>query len=146
MIYVLGKSTPTWQNNSSDTTFIAAECQISGSVTINGNARIDGRIDGNVYVTGDLTVGPGAVLRAEIEAKTVVVAGEVHGDIKATETLELSQSARLFGDIYSKQLKIEQGARFVGSSKPLEDKAASANHAPAKPAQPEGNGKNIDKK
>lgn len=115
------KLTPS--QSSGDTTFIAAECQIAGSITINGNARIDGKIEGSVRVTGDLIIGNSAFLTADIEANTVSIAGEVHGNIKTSDLLELNATARLFGDISTRQFKVEQGARFTGMSQLLEETA-----------------------
>lgn len=115
------KKPSTNQAGKGDTTFIAAECQITGSITINGNARIDGKIEGNVQVTGDLVIGAGAFVKANIEANTVSVAGEVCGNIKTTDLLELYATARLVGDICTRQFKVEQGAHFTGSSQYLEE-------------------------
>ena len=122
---MFGKTTPSWQARGAEVTFIAAECQVTGSLNIKGDARIDGQVEGNVKATGELTIGPGAVVKANIEANSVSIAGEVRGDIKALDTLELAASARLYGDICTRQLKIEQGARFVGSSQLLEDNNAA---------------------
>ncbi len=109
------------QMNSGDTTFIAAECQITGSITIQGNARIDGKIEGTIQVTGDLVVGASAFLKADIEANTVSIAGEVRGNIKTTDLLELNATARVVGDICTRQFKVEQGAHFTGSSQLFEE-------------------------
>lgn len=106
-----------------DTTLIAAECQINGTISINGNARIDGSIEGTIQVTGDLMIGATARLKADIEAATVSIAGEVHGNIKATDLLELCATARLCGDISTRQFKVDQGARFTGRSQLLEEPA-----------------------
>lgn len=111
---------------STDITFIAQDCEITGTLTIKGDARIDGQVEGGIKAGGELTIGPGAKVKANIESKAVSIAGEVHGDVKAFENLELAASARLYGDIYTKQLKIEQGARFVGSSHLLEDTGSIA--------------------
>ena len=111
-------------NSGGDTTFIAADCQITGSISIKGNARIDGKIEGNVQVTGDLVIGASAFLKANIEASTVNLAGEVSGNIKATSLLELNATARLVGDICTRQFKVEQGAHFTGSSQLLEEAIA----------------------
>jgi len=107
--------------SSGDTTLIAAECQITGSIIINGNARIDGKIEGNLKATGDLIIGTSAYLKADIEANTVSIAGEVHGNIRTTDLLELNATARLFGDICTRQFKVEQGAQFSGMSRLLEE-------------------------
>lgn len=108
-------------SSSGDTTFIAAECQITGTVIIQGNARIDGKIEGTIQVTGDLVVGASAYLKANIEASTVSIAGEVCGNIKTTDLLELNSTARVVGDICTRQFKVEQGAHFTGLSQLFEE-------------------------
>lgn len=118
-------SKSTFKQGTGDVTFIAAECQINGSVTIQGNARIDGKLDGYIQATGDIAIGQNAVLNANIEAKTVSIAGEVHGDIQTSDSLELSSSARLFGDIYTRVFQVEQGAKFIGTSHLYEEKSSS---------------------
>ncbi|WP_425800505.1 polymer-forming cytoskeletal protein [Desulfitobacterium sp. Sab5] len=121
-----GKDTSTpFQAGAPEMTYIAAECDFSGKIMIKGNARIDGQFDGTVEVTGDLVVGPSAVVKANILAATVNIAGEVRGDITAKEKLELSSSARLYGDICTHQLKIDQGAKFVGTSRLMEESESS---------------------
>ncbi|UWG95775.1 polymer-forming cytoskeletal protein [Dehalobacter sp. DCM] len=109
---------PTIRNISSSTniTYLAEDCDLKGSLISDGNVRIDGRIEGTVIVAGDLIIGQSAVLKANIQANTVTLAGEVHGNVTITDLLELSPTARLFGDIKTKQLKIDQGAVFIGSS------------------------------
>ncbi|SDG70562.1 bactofilin family protein [Desulfosporosinus hippei] len=124
-------------HSSGDTTLIAAECQITGSIKINGNARIDGKIEGTVQSTGDLVIGPSAFLTADIEANTVSIAGEVHGNIKTTDLLELNSTARLFGDISTRQFKVEQGARFTGMSQLLDETTPPAiSHENSKDSSP----------
>lgn len=110
-----------FQSGASETTYIAAECEFSGKITLKGNARIDGLIEGSVTLTGDLVIGPSAVIKATVQAQTISISGEVRGDITATESLELCSSARLYGNIYTQQLKIDQGAKFIGSSRLLEE-------------------------
>jgi len=109
-----------------DTTLIAEECQITGSIIISGNARIDGKIEGSVQATGDLIIGTTAYLKADIEANTLIIAGEVHGNIKTTDLLELNSTARLFGDICTRQFKVEQGAKFTGMSQLFEEATSMA--------------------
>ncbi|KUO58754.1 MAG: cell shape determination protein CcmA [Gracilibacter sp. BRH_c7a] len=107
---------PVSNSSSSNITYIADDCEIKGSIEGQGNARIDGKVEGTINIAGDLVIGQNAVLQANIEAKTISIAGEIRGNVKAKELLELASSARLYGDINTKQLKIDQGARFVGSS------------------------------
>ncbi len=103
-------------SSSNNVTYLAEDSEIKGSFVSGGNARIDGKIEGTITIVGELVIGQSAVLKANIEAQTVSIAGEVHGNIKAKELLELSSTARLYGDINTKQLRIDQGARFIGTS------------------------------
>lgn len=117
---MLGKNSKTF----GDVTYIAAECQIEGTVHVNGNARIDGKLEGMLQASGDVVIGQDALVKANIEAKTVSVSGEVHGNVQTSDTLQLSSTARLYGDIFTKQFSVEQGARFVGTSHLFEEAAA----------------------
>lgn len=103
-------------SSSTNITYLAEDCDIKGSIVSAGNVRIDGKVEGSVIVAGDLIIGQTAVLKANIEAKTVTLAGEVHGNVKVGDLLELSLTAHLYGDIITNQLKIDQGAVFVGAS------------------------------
>ena len=107
---------PVSSSSSSNVTYIAEDCEIKGSVESQGNARIDGKVEGTIRIAGDLVIGQSAILQANVEAQTISIAGEVRGNVKAKDLLELASSSRLYGDINTKQLKIDQGARFVGSS------------------------------
>jgi len=97
-------------------TYLAQDCEIKGSFIVKGDARIDGKVEGTVMVAGDLVVGQTAFLKANIESQSISIAGEVHGNIQASEILELGPTSRLYGDINTRQLKIDQGARFIGTS------------------------------
>lgn len=103
-------------SSSTNITYLAEDCDLKGSLVSNGNVRIDGKIEGSMTVAGDLIIGQTAVLKANIEAQTATLAGEVHGNIKVKSLLELSSTAHLYGDIVTNQLKIDQGAVFIGSS------------------------------
>ncbi len=103
-------------STNSNITYLAEDCEIKGSFLSKGNARIDGQIEGTISIVGDLAIGQNAILKANIEAHTISIAGEVHGNIKSKNLLELSSSARVYGDINTGELKIDQGARFIGTS------------------------------
>lgn len=111
--------TSQFQAGAGETTYIAADCEFIGNITLKGNARIDGRIDGSITLTGDLVIGPSAVIKASIQADTISISGEVRGDIIARVGLELCSSACLYGNISAQQLKIDQGAQFIGTSRLL---------------------------
>jgi cytoskeletal protein CcmA (bactofilin family) len=95
---------------------LSSDVEIKGTVKFNDDLIVDGKIEGDIQSTGNLTVGENARLKAEIKTGTIVVYGKVHGNMTATERVELKSSAEVVGDIKTKTLTIEAGAIFVGKS------------------------------
>jgi cytoskeletal protein CcmA (bactofilin family) len=87
---------------------------IRGNVTGDEDLTVEGRIEGAVRLSRDLTVQPGAELAAEVEARTVTVGGAIRGTVAATEGLTIEAGAVVVGDITTPRLIIEDGARFKG--------------------------------
>ncbi len=91
--------------------------EFEGKLTFEGTVRIDGKFSGEI-VTGDvLVIGEGARVQAEINAGSVVVNGEVQGNIRAKVSIELHQPARVLGNLETPSLSIDKGVIFEGTSK-----------------------------
>jgi cytoskeletal protein CcmA (bactofilin family) len=88
--------------------------RISGKLSFDGAARIDGQVDGEITAKESLVIGETAVITAQINAVSVVVAGKVSGDISASQRLEIRPSARVVGNLASPILVIHEGATFEG--------------------------------
>jgi len=88
--------------------------KISGKISFEGPARIDGEVDGEVNAKDSLTIGESAVITAHIRAASVSVAGKVSGDIVATQRIEIRPSAKVSGNITAPTLSILEGALFEG--------------------------------
>jgi cytoskeletal protein CcmA (bactofilin family) len=88
--------------------------KISGKLTFEGPARIDGEVDGEINAKDSLTIGESAVVTAQIRAASVSVAGKVSGDIVATQRIEIRPSAKVSGNITAPVLSIQEGALFEG--------------------------------
>lgn len=95
---------------------LSSDVEIKGTVKFQHDLIVDGKIEGDIQSTGNLTVGENARLKAEIKTGTVIVYGKVHGNMTATDRIELKSSAEVIGDIKAKTLTIEAGAIFVGKS------------------------------
>ena len=76
---------------------LAAGLTIEGKIECSGNIRVAGRFQGNVKVTGELTIEPGASIDGEVTADTVLVGGEVQGLIVAASRVEFKESGVLIG-------------------------------------------------
>lgn len=90
--------------------------EIQGTLTSKGSLRVDGKLQGKLHSEGDVMIGHGAVVKADIEAANVTIAGEVTGNVKCTGRLELLSSGRLRGDISVGSLVISEGAVFSGAA------------------------------
>lgn len=95
---------------------LSSDVEIKGIVKFQHDLIVDGKIEGEIHSAGNLPVGENARLRAEIKTGTIVVYGKVHGNMTATDRVELKSSAEVIGDIKAKFLTIESGAIFVGKS------------------------------
>jgi len=129
---------------------LSSDVEIKGTVRFTNDLLVDGRIDGEIHSDGSLTVGENARLRAEIHTGSIFIHGKVHGNVTASERVELRAGSEVVGDIKAKTLFVEAGAVFVGKSdvgtpsiaveksgKPAAAPAQQA-AAPAKPQQMQG--------
>lgn len=89
--------------------------EFDGKLTFRGTLRIDARFKGSITTDGVLVVGESARIQAEVTCGSVVVHGEVTGNVKATGTVELRRTARLRGDVTSPAIVVEKGALLQGS-------------------------------
>jgi cytoskeletal protein CcmA (bactofilin family) len=114
---------------------LSSDVEIKGIVKFQHDLIVDGKIEGEIHSSGNLTVGENARIKAEIKTGTVVVYGKVHGNITAAERIELKATAEVIGDIKAKILLIEGGAIFVGKSTVGTPTQAGAAPTETKPAQ-----------
>jgi len=99
-------------------TIIGPGCEITGDISLDGGLRVDGLVKGNVKAGGPLTVGnEGKLISPKVDVRSATIGGYVQGDITAPEKLHLEPSAHIVGNIITKVLIIEEGARFEGNSK-----------------------------
>lgn len=95
-------------------TLIGKGSELSGDFVVEGSARIDGKVNGNVTVNGVLIVGSTGNISGNVSANAVVIGGEVLGDINAPEKTELTATAKVLGDITTAVIVIDEKAIFQG--------------------------------
>jgi len=88
--------------------------RVSGQLSFQGPARIDGVVEGEIQCQATLTIGEGAEVRAKVSGQTVVIRGKVEGNVTAKEKVELLAPARLIGNIKAPRLSIAEGVVFDG--------------------------------
>ena len=104
---------------------------IKGELSGSEDLYIDGQVEGNIEMRGNnLTVGPNGQVRANVNAKGVVIQGKLEGNIQASERAELKKSAITVGDILTQRVAIEEGAYFKGKIE-IQKQGAKAEGQPA---------------
>ncbi|MFB3777280.1 MAG: polymer-forming cytoskeletal protein [Bryobacteraceae bacterium] len=98
------------------TALIGKSLLVKGQLFGREDLTIDGELDGSLELQEHrLTIGPNGKVQANIKAREVVVIGTVHGNIEATEKIDIRKDAKLVGDIRTARIMIEDGAYFKGS-------------------------------
>jgi cytoskeletal protein CcmA (bactofilin family) len=92
------------------------ESNVNGKLQFQGDLEIDGTFSGAVSTNDGLVVGEHAVINAEITCGSVIVKGDVTGNITARDQVALESGARVKGDITSPSLSVAKGATFDGTS------------------------------
>ena len=83
------------------------------------NLKINGTFEGVLNTKGSLMIGEHATVNADITGESIIVAGNVNGNITALKDLKLISPARVIGDIRTPLLSIAEGAIFDGTSRML---------------------------
>ena len=95
---------------------IGQSIHIKGDVIGNEDLTIEGKVEGKVFLKDhNLTVGANGKLVAEIQAKTVMVLGEVTGNITADDKVEVAATGSMRGDIQAPRVVLADGAKFKGA-------------------------------
>jgi cytoskeletal protein CcmA (bactofilin family) len=109
--------------------------RLEGNLTFSGTVRVDATFQGSIVTDGVLVVGDAAKVDAEIACGTVVVEGEVNGNVTARESVEIRRTATVRGDVETPSLSVERGAIFEGASRrPGARASANPGKAAAAPA------------
>jgi cytoskeletal protein CcmA (bactofilin family) len=93
---------------------LAAGLTIEGKIEGSGHVRIAGSFKGDVHVQGNLTIEAGAKVIGGVRANTVVIGGELEGNIDAAARVELLQTGVLNGDLKAGSLTVAAGSRMRG--------------------------------
>jgi cytoskeletal protein CcmA (bactofilin family) len=110
------KSKPFEGNNSEEITIISNGVKLEGKITTSGSIRVDGVIQGDINSQSNVTVGEHGEVNGQINAQVITIGGKVVGSVNAKDKLVLEAKGNLKGDIISKILVVEAGARFDGKS------------------------------
>jgi cytoskeletal protein CcmA (bactofilin family) len=115
--------------NRGETANIGKSVVIKGEVTGSEDLYLDGQVEGSIDLAGNrLTIGANGKVKANITARSVSIGGKLEGNIRATDRVDLRQTAIVLGDIATQRISIEDGAYFKGG--------VDIQREPAKPQTP----------
>lgn len=104
---------------------IGASIRIRGDVTGDENLIIQGEVDGTINVLGhNVTISKTGKVKANIEAKQIIVEGSLEGDLNGDEKVIIRESGNVHGNIVAPRVTLEDGALFKGSIE-MEPRSAS---------------------
>ena len=99
-------------------TIIGQQTRIEGDIHFSGGLHIDGRIKGGVIAETDsgsvLTVSEHGSIEGDVRVPTVILNGQVTGDVRSAERIELAAKARVDGDVYYNLIEMAMGAAVNG--------------------------------
>jgi len=98
-------------------TEIGASLVVKGEITANEDIVVSGKVDGSITASGHaVTVMTGAELVADIQARAIVVSGQVFGTLCAGERIELGPTAKVEGELTAPAFELKDGAVFQGKA------------------------------
>jgi cytoskeletal protein CcmA (bactofilin family) len=89
---------------------------VKGQIYSREDLTVDGEVEGTIELQEHrLTVGPNGRIAAGVKAREIVVLGTIHGNVEASDKIDIRKDAKLVGDIKTARIVIEDGAYFKGS-------------------------------
>ena len=98
--------------------------EFEGKLRFEGTVRIDGKFKGEVHSAGTLIVGDHAVIDGDLDVDSAIISGEIKGNVIAKKKVELTSPAKLFGNVTTPSLAIQEGVVFNGECKMTKDGSA----------------------
>ena len=107
------KNQPLEINQQQISTIIGEGFTFTGEINGTEGIRIEGRIKGNINVSGGIVLGEKGIIEGDIATRSAIIYGTVNGNVKSTQ-LEIKKSGYVNGDITTDTLEIELGAQYNG--------------------------------
>ncbi|MBI5037377.1 MAG: polymer-forming cytoskeletal protein [Candidatus Kerfeldbacteria bacterium] len=95
-------------------TIIGPSVKVEGIFHGEGNVTVEGIVQGTLKTNHDLTIGQSAKVKAEVSAKNLILSGEIRGNVTISEHTRLSSTAKVYGNLQTTRLAVEEGAIIQG--------------------------------
>jgi cytoskeletal protein CcmA (bactofilin family) len=102
---------------SKEISFLGKDFILEGKITFQGDVRIEGKFEGEVFVRKALIVGETAALKGKIRVHTILIHGLVEGEVDAKERVEIYPTGKFYGTLFTPILTISEGGILDGNCK-----------------------------
>ena len=97
-------------------TSIGHTIKLKADISGDEDLRIDGELEGRIELPkSNVFIGPSGKVTADVQARSIVIEGRIHGNLEASEKIDIRKTGTLEGDIVTVGISIEEGAMFRGS-------------------------------
>lgn len=94
--------------------YLGVGTKINGKLNFDGQATIDGEVEGEIVAQAHITVGQQAIVKGKVTAQSIMVQGKVMADVVAEKKLEIQPPGSVVGDVTTQSLVIGDGAILEG--------------------------------
>ncbi len=102
-------------------TRLGTDTNLKGTLRFTESVEISGTLEGKIIADGFLYIKEGASITADIRARDIIVGGMVHGNIEATEKLEILATGKIYGNVRTARFRVADGVVFEGKCEMLRD-------------------------
>jgi len=102
-------------------TRLGTDTNLKGTLRFTESVEISGTLEGKIIADGLLYIKEGASITADIRARDIIVGGMVHGNIEATEKLEILATGKIYGNVRTARFRVADGVVFEGKCEMLRD-------------------------
>lgn len=113
-------------------TIIGKGTVVEGDIHVQKSLRIDGAVTGNVEATETVVVGRDGEIDGQLEAKNLMTAGRIKGNVSVSGKIYMEAEASIAGDIKASRLVVDDGAQFDGKCSMSTGSASAAGRVDAK--------------
>jgi len=117
---------PPITDGGSISTIFGNETSFYGVLEFHKPLQINGYFEGEIKTDSTLVIGEGAIVKANISSATVIVGGEVTGNIEATSRIEMLPTGRVYGNVKTAKLNIADGVIFDGNCEMIDPQQSSS--------------------
>ena|SRR5947209_19586411 len=116
--------------------FLDSGSHMDGELRFETSFRIDGKFTGSIVSDGDLMVGEGGEIEGELSIGRIFVSGTIRGKVRASRRVQIAPSGKVFADLETPSLEIEDGALFEGRCSMMREGESSVTGALPKLVSP----------